>query len=347
MSSTNQHSLAVEARRWVVRLDELSDPERAELDNWLEASELHRSAFEKARVRWQELECLAALPDDPAAYGEPQAAAAANEAYEKRPRWLAMSLALAATLAGIAIVLVMLALPQDYRADYVTAVGEQMNVDLPDGSVMLVNTGTRLSVHFTGDARRVTLERGEAHFDVAHEPARPFVVEAGTAVVRAIGTAFTVHVHEEELEVTVTDGEVEIAQRVELANASAPELVAEIKPLQRLAEAHTARVVHNDVEAVSLVDPETIERKLAWHHGMLEFVNAPLGEVIADAGRYTDKTLEIVDPELMDYPVTVIAKTGNIEGLLSNLDASTDVLVVTHLSERRIVISSSTPAPTR
>ena len=80
---------------------------------------------------------------------------------------------------------------------------------------------------------------------------------------------------------------------------------------------------------MSPIDAEIIERKLAWQHGMLEFVNATLGEVIADVGRYTDKRLEIVDPELKEYPVTVVA--------------STDTLSVTPVSEDRVVISSACP----
>ena len=343
MSASNQHSVAIEARRWVVRLDGLCAAEKAELDRWLEASERHRAAFAKAKARWQSLEYLTVLPDDPAAYGEPEVRVATNEVHQARSRRPAWPLALAATLAAIAVVISILLLPQEYRGEYFTETGKQLRVGLPDGSVMLLNTDTRLEVHFTDDGRRVVLERGEAYFDVVTEPERPFDVAAGPTIVRAMGTAFTVHVHDEELEVTVADGEVEIARRSESASSSNPVPIAETRTLMRVAAVHTARVVHDQVDTVSPIDAETIERKLAWQRGMLSFVNAPLGDVIADVSRYTDKTIEIADPELVDYPVTVIARTKNIEGLLANLDASTDALSVTRVSEDRIVISSVYP----
>lgn len=77
---------------------------------------------------------------------------------------------------------------------------------------------------------------------------------------------------------------------------------------------------------------------------MLEFVNTPLGEVIDQVGRYTPKTLIIADSELASYPITIIARTDNIDGLLSNLDGSTEAISVTH-SGSRVLISSGAELP--
>lgn len=336
MNRHEQQSVAMEAKRWVVRLDELSSLERAELDRWLEESESHRAEFEVAKAKWRS---LAFLEGHKVQLADGLGTANANrQPNGMRQYW--RPLAAAAAIAAAAVVIGWLLLPQDYRNEYYTAVGQQLEVELPDGSEVLLNTRTRLNVRFTRDARTVFLEHGEAHFEVSHDSRRPFVVVAGAAVVRAVGTAFTVSVIEEAMEVTVTDGEVEIAQRPAPA---APVSLSSVKPLQRLAKAQTARMSHDDIGAVAVVEPELIERKLAWHYGMLEFVNAPLSEVIADAGRYTDKVLEIEDPELRDYRVTIIAKTSNIDGLLQNLGNSTDAFSVSHISSSHVVISSAKP----
>ena len=336
--------MVAEARRWVVRFDGLSQLERMQLERWLQKSDVHRAAFEAARREWQSLGFLQLLQGDPVNRNDPWVAR--KRARRQRVRRYYRPMAAAATLAAVALAIWWVVVPgyqNDFKTDYRTAIGEQRMIGLPDESAVLLNTNTHLTIDFTDIDRTVHLDRGEAHFDVAHDPTRPFVVIAGSGVVRAVGTAFNVYVHEEQVEVTVTDGEVEISQRPGRSGAAAP--VAELPesragPVQKLTEGHEARISHT-IEAVAAVDAETLERKLSWHHGMLQFVNAPLSEVIDEVGRYTVKTLVIADPELEAYPVTIIAKTSNIDGLLRNLGVSTDAFDVTHVSENRVLISSA------
>lgn len=113
--------------------------------------------------------------------------------------------------------------PPGYSAEYRTAIGEQQDVSLPDGSSILLNTHTSLNVQFSKERRSVFLDAGEAHFEVAHDPDRPFVVATKVGVVRAVGTAFTVYVRDdEETEGTVTDGVVEVSQVSEPLVAALP-----------------------------------------------------------------------------------------------------------------------------
>ncbi len=336
-----ENSVADEARHWVVKLDSLTPIEHKRLERWLRESSTHRDAFAAAKREWQSMAFLKLLRNEPVAKGDPWVAK--KRARRKQGRRYALPLAAAATIAAMAIALGWTWLPEaGYEAEYYTAVGEQQEVALPDGSSILLNTSTSLNIQFSNEQRNVILDAGEAHFDVAHDAKRPFAVITSVGVVRAVGTAFTVYVHEEQAEVTVTDGIVEIAKAPE-------DLVAAVKtadlpdsragPVQTLAKGYNA-TISETIEDVAAVDTEVLERKLSWQYGMLEFVNTPLGEVIDEVGRYTPKTLVIEDPELESYPVTIIARTDNIDGLLSNLDISTDAFAVTHVSDGRVLIST-------
>jgi len=338
-----KNPVADEARRWVVKLDDLTPMEQKRLERWLKESHLHREAFEVAKREWQSLEFLKQLRTDPVAKGDPWVAK--RRVRRNRNRRYALPFAAAAAVVAMAVAIGWSLLPDSgYVAEYYTAVGEQQEVSLPDGSSIILNTDTRLNVQYNGGQRNVFLDAGEAHFEVAHDASRPFVVITDVGAVRAVGTAFTVYVHDEQAEVTVTEGVVEVSKVPEslMARAAPAEepLSVEPSPVQTLSKGYNA-TISDTIESVAEVDTEVLERKLSWQYGMLEFVNMPLGDVIDEVGRYTPKTLVIEDPELEDYPVTIIARTDNIDGLLSNLDISTDAISVTYPSSGRVLISTS------
>ncbi len=105
------------------------------------------------------------------------------------------------------------------RADHRPAVGHQLTATLDDGSTIQLNTDTRIELQYSSRERTVRLQRGEAHFAVAPDAERPFVVVAGSGVVRAVGTEFNVYLSDgNQTEVTVTEGIVEIAQEKPLRN---------------------------------------------------------------------------------------------------------------------------------
>ncbi len=346
MTNLTEQSVDIEAKRWVVKLDGLTPMEQKRLERWLKESDEHREAFEAAKREWDSLAFLQQLQEDPVQKGDPWVAR--KRARRKRNRRYALPLAVAASVAATALIIGwLLVRPAGYEAEYYTAIGEQQNVALPDGSSILLNTRTSLNVQFDGKWRSVFLDEGEAHFDVAHDPSRPFVVVTSVGVVRAVGTAFTVYVHDEQTEVTVTEGIVEVSQTPETVVAALPATeLPDSRPLpvETLGKGSNA-TISDAIEVVAVVDTGVIERKLSWQYGMLEFVNTPLGEVIDEVSRYTPKTLVIDDPELESYPVTIIARTDNIDSLLSNLDVSTDAFAVTHVSGSRVLISSRVEVP--
>jgi transmembrane sensor len=139
---------------------------------------------------------------------------------------------------------------------------------LPDGSVVVLREGAEIAADFSPQARRIALRRGEAHFEVVPDPARPFVVSATGVDVRAVGTAFSVGVGGTGVEVLVTHGRVAVGP-----GATAPALVA---------AGHRARVAPNGAAAeVSAVSTADMAQALAWRAPQIEFSRTPLAEAVA------------------------------------------------------------------
>jgi len=221
-------------------------------------------------------------------------------------RRLYVPLAAAASAAAIALAFVLSSAPV-YEASYATAVGEHREIVLPDDSVLTLNTDSSVTVRYSDDRREILLERGEAHFDVTPAPARPFRVAAGLGSVRAIGTAFNVHLDDGTVEVLVEEGVVE----VEAGDSRAV-------PPQILEEGQTLEY-RETLGAVSAVEDDEIARRLAWHEGMLDFRGNTLAEVIEEATRHTSTRITIVDPVLEEVSVTAYIRAGDVDTLLQLL----------------------------
>src|SRR6185312_12656426 len=213
-----------EAAAWVARFDagEVSAKEQADFQAWLNRSALHRQAIADYGSFWSEFDKLGQLTQ-PASV---EAATPEAPGPALRP-WAKYGLA-----ASAAALLVMLAAggvlrqqspaPSAVRQavvtrpsgpqSYATAIGAQQKFALADGSVVTLNTNSRIEVEIGAHSRDVHLVQGEAYFDVVHDKARPFTVYANRYVVRDIGTAFAVHLLDKGLvNVRVTKGSVEIA----------------------------------------------------------------------------------------------------------------------------------------
>lgn len=205
--------------------------------------------------------------------------------------------------------------PAHYTGETATAIGALHIIHLPDGSVVTLNTDSAIATIFTPGERRVKLERGEAHFAVAKNAARPFIVEAGGVAVRAVGTAFNVHLEDKGVEVLVTEGKVRVddamsgksllAQPVDLNAAALPGMgnpvLASGQKVVVALPAPVPRVENHLAEAAATaVSSEEMQRKLAWQHRRMDFELATLGEIVADFNRYNTHKLIIGDPALAE-----------------------------------------------
>lgn len=198
---------------------------------------------------------------------------------------------------------------------YVTAVSEQRDVLLADGSRVTLNTSTALKVQYDESARRIELERGEAIFSVKHDPSRPFEVVAGQTVARALGTEFNVDVRHDRIRVSVIEGvvRVSVAQSAEAANdatAASPAALA-------LTKGRTAEFRETDQLLVE--EPADLRRIQAWRARRLEFTDAPLSEALEEFNRYSTTHVVIGTPDLNHVRVSGVFRIGDTEGFLFSL----------------------------
>ncbi|HZD52424.1 MAG TPA: FecR domain-containing protein [Woeseiaceae bacterium] len=316
-----------EALRWVVDFDDLSEVEQARFHAWLDRNPEHWSAFERIERDWRRLDAIRRLAT---ASPEPDVV---ERWLRRRRRWRRyVPLAAAATVAALGIFLSLLP-GREYRAHYRTEVGQHETFELPDGSSIALNTDSEATVSYDASERRVQLLSGEAHFVVARAPERPFTVAAGTGLVRAVGTAFNIHMKGAAVEVTVAEGVVEVLPKAALVAAGDPgfrylpaaSAHPDVAP-ERLGKGQKIRY-GEAMEVVSTVDPEEIARQLAWQSGMLDFRGDTLAEVVEEASRYTETRITIEDPEIRNLHVTGYLKAGDIDTLLELIESNEQIAV--------------------
>jgi len=267
-------TIEAEAVRWVMRLDrEGETPDLlAEIDRWAETDPRHRGALLQAEAAWATID----RPDD-------VVSAAATDIHAI-PTSLPTGWGRRAMLAGIgsalaASVILYVALPGGRR--YETAVGEVRRIPLADRSTIAINTASRIDVAYASDRRRVTIEHGEAWFQVAKDRTRPFIVSAGPVRVEAVGTAFSVRRRTGGADVLVTEGVV----RVWAGDRREP---------ARSLEAGTAAFVTDSgaVHATAGAAP-AIERRLAWRAGHLDLAGETLGEASMEFNRHNAMSISV------------------------------------------------------
>lgn len=290
------------AADWLARRFAGFSPEQEiEFRGWLRADARHAAAFQELEATWKLLD---GVRETAPIGAEPDPDALMPQRPVRKTIWLPRFVAAAAAVVALACVQAWRsARPALQFSDEVaTAVGDFQRLALPDGSVVRLNTNSRVRVRYTEGERRVQLVRGEAHFIVAKNPLRPFVVEAGTVAVRAVGTAFNVRLRADDVEVLVTEGKVHVADPslgesliVPRSPASPPLLVAGERAIVPISVA--AGGVRPRAEA-NVVEPPEIERALAWQERRIEFVSAPLAEIVAEFNRHNRRAITIADPVL-------------------------------------------------
>jgi transmembrane sensor len=307
--ATRARALDDVAGDWLARrVRGLSVAEQAEFARWRAADPRHAACFAELETTWQALDALRSvrLPDGraldhdvPSAAAERvQAGAAVAPRWRAQPcgrgRWAALTLAAAAAVI-FAFVVHRGAVPPAIVQAGATEIGGFEKLTLADGSILRLNTASAIEARISRSERRVTLLRGQASFEVARDPARPFVVLAGEVAVRAVGTAFNVRLEPGAVDVIVSEGKVRIEHATEgrsllPANPGEPVLVAGRRVTIERRPVSPA--------AVQTLDAEAMARELAWQERRLEFVDTPLREVVAEFNRHNRHELVIADARL-------------------------------------------------
>lgn len=200
-----------------------------------------------------------------------------------------------ATAAGLTlIVLVSLAFGWRHyaavdQASYHTAIGGLQEVPLPDGSVITLNSDSRVVVTLSRHERRIDLQQGEAFFKVAKDPGRPFVVSAGDRLAIAVGTRYDVRRDATSLRVIVTQGVVRLESDNGPGGRDRP---STLLPAGSIALASDAGVM------VSSGSVQQAEEFLSWRSGFLSFHDTPLAAAAAEFNRYNVRKIVIGDPSI-------------------------------------------------
>jgi len=300
------------AATWFARLqgDDVSSQDRLDFQQWLSADAANATAWNDMVGTW---DSLSSLERDPALAA---LRADALGATEGRPRHLnrrALGLAAAsvATLVGGVILgrrwfgEAKLPAPAADEPVFTTAVGERSTFRLADASVVTLSTDSAVRVNHWDKERRLTLLRGQAFFQVAKDPSRPFVVAAGDKQVTAVGTAFDVRMEPGKLSVTLVEG------RVRIAGASP-------RGDRKVEMSAGSRFVAADPADWTISSVDTA-KEAAWLQGRLVFDGEPLSAVIAEMNRFSDRKLAVADPALGATPVSGVFKTGQIDAFVAAL----------------------------
>jgi transmembrane sensor len=297
-----------QAARWAVRSDAgpLGPDEQRELNTWLAADPRHRGAYVRARAHWVDLDRLAAI-HGPAS---PEKTKTDRRLNISRRELLAASVA-AITIVGGGLAWIIL---RRGRENYTSGIGEVRRIALEDGSTLMLNTATEVTVQFSDRERNVRLIRGEALFEVAHDAARPFLVRVHDIAVRAVGTAFVVRLEAAQVDVTVTEGVVEVAESPTAIEPGEASSLASYPKAQRVAANERVVIRLAQAPQVRPIAPAEADRQLAWREGLVSFDGESLQTAVAEINRHNRRQIVIDDPALAKKPVVGIFRATDLDG---------------------------------
>lgn len=309
------------AADWVARSDRgpLSSDEEIELERWAAADPRRAGAHARAMAVNLHLDRAVALGHDFATKHQ-----AAPEPSRRRFMVVAAG-AMAACAAGVAVLTIQRRPIATLPRPIGTAKGAVREVALREGSMVTLNTMTVLRPDLTAALRRIDLLTGEALFDVAKDPVRPFVVVAGDFSVRAVGTRFSVRrIGTDAIKVVVTEGVVEISRRQDILG------------LVHAGIAFAAAAAATPV--IETLTPSQIGGALAWRSGRIDLQGLTLAEAIAEFDRYSDVRITLANPAVGKIPITGVYAANDPVGFAENVAISLGLKSVRRGDE--VVLSS-------
>jgi transmembrane sensor len=221
-----------------------------------------------------------------------------------RPRSVAKPISAAIVLAGLATgAFFALDGPLRLQADMIAGTDEMPIRTLEDGSVVQLNASSAIAVDFSPERRVIRLLQGQAFFQVAHAPERPFTVVAGDTKVTALGTAFDVRYGKDDTEVTVTENAVQV------------DFVGQRPGTVRVAEGEQAVLDYEHKKAA--ISPVDALVALAWTRGQIAVDNAPLSYVVEEMNRHFYGRIVIAGPTLARRRVSGTMRVADTEGSLA------------------------------
>jgi transmembrane sensor len=298
------------ASDWVVERrvpENWSEDTQAEFDAWLSESPAHLVAYLRLDAAWNRTERLAALRTD--------AGEIAESEKKSRPalRWRVMSVLALVAIAAAASAIFFLG---SNEKTYSTQVGGHQMVTLADGSQIELNTNTTIRVAEGANGRIVTLDSGEAYFQVRHDAAHPFVVMAGDHRLLDLGTKFLVRNDADHLEVALMEGRVRL-QQAEAASRGVILTPGDVA----IATTKSIAVTRNTAQ---------VQNELSWRRGMLIFKHTSLASAAAEFNRYNRQKLIVADAASARLTINGTFRTIDVDAFV---DVVQDIL---HLRVERL-----------
>jgi|SaaInl5LU_22_DNA_1037371.scaffolds.fasta_scaffold18682_2 transmembrane sensor len=328
-----------EAAEWLIVLDRDLPPtieERQRLQKWLNKGAAYRKALDDLAELWGQMNILTQLAVD---IESPKTPALKSVRFPERQvqRIVAAAACLVLVVAVAFLVPNNTASISDSNGYYATAVGDQSQEILQDGSSVYLNTDSQIEVEYTDQYRDIYLLQGEAHFTVAHNPEIPFRVFAGNGRIYAVGTAFSVHVLDEDVDVLVSEGIVSLASTLSHLpthtdqDSGAVDENAALQELGLLEEGQFATIAvqhdeNSDTRSGRLLNLQSLSTdevsdQLSWRQGLLTFTGHTLGKVVAEIDRYTTVQIDL-DPSVKTMRVGGKFPVGDTDMMFAALESS-------------------------
>jgi transmembrane sensor len=336
-------AIVAEASAWFIefRAGDVDGEARVRFIEWLRRSPEHIHAYLEISGVWAELpsadphgridiealvararaeaDVISLSPDraPPAAAPSP----GAPHLLRRRPRLAAFAAAAVVLLAVAAVVLLR---GVNVGGTYTTGIGEQRTVQLSDGSTVELNARSTIEVHLTEHQRDLTLVEGQALFRVAKDKQRPFVVRAGDAQVRAVGTEFDIYKKQSATVVTVVEGRVETYDNADSSGSAAIVLSA----------GEQLTVVPHIVTKPTRTDTAVAT---AWVQKRLIFEETPLSDVAEEFNRYNRRPLTINDGDLEKLKISGVYSSTDPASLINFLRSQNSIQVVETEKQVRVL----------
>ncbi len=323
-----------EAEYWLVMMQSpnFDAKQEAAFFAWLESSPAHQAAYINAEEVWQRGEVLAR----------------AQKA--RSTDWFAWLRVGAMPQAAMACVLI-LALSVGFywqlqpqapvEAWHQTGLGEQKEVTLADGSVVVLNTNTKIKTVMSGVNRVVYLEQGEAFFKVARDMKRPFDVHTQAGMVRVLGTQFNVYDSGEQTVVTVLEGSVGVDKQ---AGKSAPD-DGETAFNADVTLVRNQEIVVEEADTAALPREVDASAKLGWRSKRLIFRSDSLQTVVTELNRYFDTQLVLATPELAQKEVAAVIQISDFDSMLTTLQQALDLRADKDIASNTVLLTPVAVTP--
>ncbi len=307
-NTSSEDRLRDTALSWIARLrsNAATDADRGDFALWLAQDASNQRAMDEMLDMWDDLGSVKAMPIP----------LHREEIAANRGDWLAGSMAIAASFV-LAFFLWPASSSMEKELQFQTAIGERSTYTLADDSVVTLNTNSKISVKYSKHHRSIKLIHGEAFFEVAKNPERPFEVNAGAAKVTALGTAFNILRKTDRADITVTEGVVRVTELGDTGGRA---------PAIEVVHVNEYLIASNrGLEASGSIDTAS---HIAWQSGNLIAKEMNLRDLVEQLQRYRKIRILLSDRDIAAMTISGVFELDQPDSILHALELSLNLQVV-------------------